>query len=269
MPELPEVETVTRGIQSLIGQHITNIIIRNPNLRYKIDPELSKLITGQNIRSISRRAKYIILELSRGFLIIHLGMSGHLTLLDMSEVSATKHDHVDIIFETHRLRYNDQRRFGLIMYVENLHTCTLLNRLGPEPLSADFTPEYLASALKNKKSTIKQLIMDNHIVVGVGNIYACEALFGARISPLRSGTSLNPGEINKLVAEIKQVLSLAIELGGSSLRDYKKADGNLGYFQNVHKVYGKAGKTCTVCGNIIQEIRLGQRNSFYCPNCQL
>ena len=199
---------------------------------------------------------------------MHLGMSGHLTLLDRTEVPATKHDHVDIIFDTHRLRYNDQRRFGLIMFAENIHSCTLLNRLGPEPLSTDFTPEYLVAALKNKKSTIKQLIMDNHIVVGVGNIYASEALFGANISPLRSGISLSLGELNTLVTEIRRVLTLAIELGGSTLRDYRHADGNLGYFQNVHKVYGKAGKACTVCGNNIIELRLGQRNSFYCPVCQ-
>ena len=187
----------------------------------------------------------------------------------MFEWALNKHDHVDIVFKNGIiLRYNDPRRFGCLVYALDIENHSLLAKLGPEPLSTQFNATYLISKLKNKTSTIKQLIMDNHIVVGVGNIYAAEALFLAKISPLRIGTNVTKDEATLLVKVIKQVLKKAIELGGSSLRDYKKADGSLGYFQNTHNVYGKSGKKCGVCDSLIVEKRLGQRNSFYCPICQ-
>jgi formamidopyrimidine-DNA glycosylase len=175
---------------------------------------------------------------------------------------------VDLVFENTVLRYNDSRRFGCVIYTDNYKTHPVFINLGPEPLTNEFNAEYLHNKLQNKKSSIKQLIMDNAIVVGVGNIYASEALFMAKISPLRFGASLKLKELALLVTCIKKVLNSAIEQGGSTLRDYKKADGNLGYFQNSHFVYDKAGKACVLCDHIIKSVRLGQRNSFYCPNCQ-
>lgn len=271
MPELPEIETVKRGIKALEGNTIDHAIVRNPRLRYEIDPTLPKILAHTTIKSINRRAKYLILNLTKnnhsGYLIIHLGMSGSLGITH--ETNIKKHDHVDIVFSDGViLRYNDPRRFGCVMYTENLEDHPLLGHLGPEPLTTRFNTSYLLSKLKNKTSTIKQLIMDNTIVVGVGNIYACESLFLSKISPLRLGKDITQSEATLLVKSIKDVLAIAIELGGSSLRDYKQADGSLGYFQNVHNVYGRASKECKVCSSSILEKRLGQRNSFYCNNCQ-
>jgi formamidopyrimidine-DNA glycosylase len=268
MPELPEIETIKRGVECLTGNTIVNLTIRNHSLRYKISHTLYDDIVGKMVVSITRRAKYLVLELTSGFIIIHLGMSGRLTLITDKDIELKKHDHFDIIFNEHILRYNDPRRFGLIVYTEHLDTHNLIHHLGPEPLEKDFTATYLMTKLHNKKSSIKQLVMDNQIVVGVGNIYACESLFMAKILPTRTGMSIKADEAKLLVKSIKQVLKHAIELGGSTLRDYQTADGNLGYFQNVHQVYGKAGKACTKCGSLILDIRLGQRNSFYCPKCQ-
>jgi formamidopyrimidine-DNA glycosylase len=274
MPELPEIETVKRGIEHLSGQTITDAIIRNHSLRYKIPSNLSQLLVGLQIMNIDRRAKYLIFKLNNGkfetsYLILHLGMSGSVTLLENSTIAINKHDHVDIVLKSGIiLRYNDPRRFGCLLYTLDIENHPLLSKLGPEPLSPEFNATHLIYKLKNKTSTIKQLIMDNHIVVGVGNIYASEALFLAKISPLRTGISISADEADILVKMIKQVLIKAIELGGSSLRDYKKADGSLGYFQSIHNVYGKSGKKCNVCDSLIIEKRLGQRNSFYCPTCQ-
>lgn len=276
MPELPEIETVKRGIKSLEAQTIIGVTIRNHSLRYPVDLNLKQILNNAQVIKINRRAKYLILDLSiyqglnakNGYLIIHLGMSGSLTLTDNS-VPLKKHDHVDILFGNGTiLRYNDPRRFGCIVYVESLDNNNLLQHLGTEPLDLEFNAEYLLSKLNNKASSIKQLIMENKIVVGVGNIYACEALFMAKISPLRTGNSISKTEATLLVKCIKQILNQAIELGGSSLRDYKQADGNLGYFQNIHSVYGRTGKPCKICQHLIIEKRLGQRNSFYCDHCQ-
>jgi formamidopyrimidine-DNA glycosylase len=270
MPELPEVETVKLGIQGLTGQHITNVVVRQPRLRYMIEQDFTNTVVTQKVRSITRRAKYLLLNLDNGHIIIHLGMSGSIILSKTSELpDLKKHDHVDIVFDTHTLRYNDPRRFGLIMYSQDLTACNLLKQLGVEPLSPEFNPDYLMDKIKHRKSPIKQLIMTNQIVVGVGNIYACEALFRSKILPTRPGNSLTIAEVNLLITNIKDILNEAIKLGGSSLRDYKHANGDLGYFQNAHKAYGKAGKACSYCSSIILAKRLGQRNSFYCPSCQI
>jgi formamidopyrimidine-DNA glycosylase len=270
MPELPEIETVSRGISHLQGKQITAVIVRNGNLRYKITQTIAKDLLDKQIKQVSRRAKYIIIELSRGYLIMHLGMSGTITLLDSNTKNTPlKHDHVDIIIDNNIiLRFNDPRRFGCVIYTEDYQKHSLFTALGPEPLTTEFNPTYLLNRLSNKKSTIKQLIMDNNIVVGVGNIYAAEALFMAKISPLRQGESISKIEATNLVLAIKQVLATAIKQGGSSLRDYKHTDGSLGYFQNLHMVYDKLGKPCGICKTAIAAKRLGQRNSFFCPNCQ-
>ncbi len=268
MPELPEVETIKRGIMSLCGKHITDVVIRNDKLRYPITENFNSLIVNQTIQNIQRRAKYLILHLNNGQVIIHLGMSGSISLIEDKNKPLLKHDHIDIICNNHILRYNDPRRFGCIIYTNDYTTHSLFKNLGPEPLTEQFNSEYLAIQIKNKKSTIKQSIMENNVVVGVGNIYASEALFIAKISPLRLANSLSLTEITLLIDSIKFILHNAIQLGGSSLKDYKHADGSLGYFQSSHQVYGKTGKTCTVCSDVILEKRLGQRNSFYCPTCQ-
>jgi formamidopyrimidine-DNA glycosylase len=284
MPELPEVETVTKGIQCLIDKPIINVIIRQPRLRYPIDINLPKHLIHNKIIRITRRAKYIIMDLaSNKYLIWHLGMSGSLTTVPNGSShynqeqsshnqnilsTIKKHDHVDIIFADITLRYNDPRRFGCLILTDNIVDHPLLINCGPEPLTNNFNAIYLLEKIKDKKSSIKQLLMNNQIVVGVGNIYACEALFNAKISPLRLSSTITMDEVTRLIFCVKDILKIAIQLGGSSLRDYKQADGKLGYFQNIHNVYGKAGGKCNICNNIILEHRLGQRNSFYCPNCQ-
>lgn len=269
MPELPEVETVKRGLQMMVNDNIIDVVVRFPRLRYPLDSKKLNLAQAQNILSISRRAKYLIIHLDNGYIIIHLGMSGKVTLYKKSEIpEIIKHDHVDIITNNHILRYNDARRFGCVVYSPDLSSLEMLNTLGPEPFSDEFNAKYLFDKLSTRKTAIKQLIMDNAIVVGVGNIYACESLFLCKISPLRSGNNVTLDECYKLVNIIQQVLTKAIEAGGSSLRDYRDAEGNLGYFQQSHLVYGRAKKECKVCKTPISEIRLGQRNSFYCSNCQ-
>jgi len=268
MPELPEVETVKNGLQDLSGTTVTEVIIRFPQLRYKIDQtELNKML-GQQVKAITRRAKYLLIHFEHGVLIIHLGMSGRITLYKNTPPEVLKHDHVDITFNHYTLRYNDPRRFGCIIFSEDLDKLSLVANLGPEPFSDEFNYTYLKNKLINRNTPIKQLIMDNAIVVGVGNIYACESLFLTGISPLTPGKKLTATQCRKLVENIQLVLQNAINAGGSSLRDYKSATGELGYFQISHNVYGRAKLPCKKCETIIQEVRLGQRNSFYCPNCQ-
>jgi len=269
MPELPEIETVTRGLSHLTHSVIRDVVVRNANLRYKITTTLATDLHGQTIRQISRRAKYVIFSLSHGYLVMHLGMSGSITLLDRAQAPLPlKHDHVDIIANDTIIRFNDPRRFGCIVYTLDYQNHRLFSNLGVEPLTAQFNTQYLLSKLKSRKAPIKQLIMDNKIVVGVGNIYAAEALFMAKISPLRMGCSLNQAETSALVAAIKSILKQAIKHGGSSLRDYKHTDGSLGYFQHVHMVYNKLGQPCTLCSTPIIAKQLGQRTSYFCPTCQ-
>lgn len=269
MPELPEVETVKSGLQKLVGEKISDIIVRFPRLRYPLDKaQLSQTITAQII-SVTRRAKYIIITTTSGYLVCHLGMSGRVTIYSRNEIpEVAKHDHFDIVTANFIVRYNDPRRFGCLVYCNDITQLEMISSLGPEPLENDFSGEYLFNSIKNRKTPIKQLIMDNAIVVGVGNIYACESLFLCKISPLRAGNTVSLDECNKLVTIIRQVLNAAIAAGGSSLRDYKNADGELGYFQQSHNVYGRAKQPCKTCNTAIVDIRLGQRNSFYCPSCQ-
>ncbi|MCE0493741.1 bifunctional DNA-formamidopyrimidine glycosylase/DNA-(apurinic or apyrimidinic site) lyase [Vibrio salinus] len=268
MPELPEVEVSRMGISPfLVGEKIKSISVRTPKLRWDIPYELHKL-EGQVIRSIKRRAKYLLLETDVGTAIIHLGMSGSLRVID-APVAPQKHDHVDLFMCNGKvLRYNDPRRFGAWLWSEKGTTASVLLNLGPEPLSNDFTAGYMQEKAHGKKIRIKPFIMDNKYVVGVGNIYANESLFSAHINPNRPAGRLSGDEWNVLVAEIKSVLAHSIKQGGTTLKDFAQADGKPGYFAQELKIYGKAGEPCPECGAQIQEQKIGQRNTFFCRICQ-
>lgn len=268
MPELPEVEVSRMGISPhLVGVQVKAIEVRTPKLRWPIPYELKQL-EGQVIRSITRRAKYLLLEVDSGTAIIHLGMSGSLRVLD-APIKSGKHDHVDLFLMNGKLlRYNDPRRFGAWLWCEKGSTHSVLSNLGPEPLTDEFNADYMAKRAVGKRVAIKQFIMDNKHVVGVGNIYANESLFMARILPNREAQSLTEAEWQQLVDAIKTVLAKAIEQGGTTLKDFAQADGKPGYFAQELLVYGRSGQPCPECGMIIQEQKIGQRNSFYCRTCQ-
>ena len=268
MPELPEVETNRLGITPhLQGQTIKAIIVRVEKLRWPIPQELQKLV-GQRIQSIRRRAKYLMIDTPTGTAIIHLGMSGSLRILDETIPSA-KHDHVDLVLDSGKLlRYNDPRKFGAWLYSEVGVPHEVLAKLGPEPLTDVFNAEYLAEKAKNKKVVVKQFIMNNAVVVGVGNIYASESLFMAKINPKTPVGTLTLAQIERLVSEIKKVLETAIKQGGTTLKDFNQVDGKPGYFAQELNVYGRAGKECPICQTLIQEEKIGQRNSFWCETCQ-
>ncbi|MGB4810953.1 MAG: bifunctional DNA-formamidopyrimidine glycosylase/DNA-(apurinic or apyrimidinic site) lyase [Methylophilaceae bacterium] len=271
MPELPEVETTRRGLMPLIGKVVTSVTIRHPTLRWPIPAHLPSSLANQTLLGLSRRAKYILCEFgsqpTSGILLLHLGMSGRIQLLDRN-YPPEKHDHFDIAFtDGSVLRLRDPRRFGAVLWLEsNKHP--LLDNLGPEPLEDAFNANYLKSTLSNKTLAIKNAIMDGHVVVGVGNIYASESLFRARIHPETSAKTLTLKQCERLVAEIKNTLQDALNAGGSSLRDFFGADGNPGYFQQEYFVYGRTGEPCKVCAKPIMCIRLGQRSTFFCANCQ-
>jgi formamidopyrimidine-DNA glycosylase len=270
MPELPEVETTLRGIFPHIHQQtITHTIIRQRQLRWRIPSHLQKTLHNQKIIGAERRAKYLLLKTSAGTLIIHLGMSGHLRVLD-KDVPPRKHDHVDIQFSNHKiLRFNDPRRFGAILWTnKNPHHHALLKHLGVEPLSADFSAHYLMTRAKNRKLPIKSFLMDGKIVTGVGNIYAAEALFAARISPLAAANSVALEGLLKLVHAVKHILQDAIHRGGTTLKDFLHSDGKPGYFSHELKVYGRAGLPCIICGEKLKAVQIGQRNTVYCEQCQ-
>lgn len=267
MPELPEVEVSRMGISPhLVGETIAKLTFRTPKLRWDIPQELKQL-EGQQIRSITRRAKYLLIETNVGSAIVHLGMSGSLRVLD-AEITPGKHDHVDLKLTNGKvLRYNDPRRFGAWLWTEDGHH-TVLENAGPEPLTDDFNADYIASKAVNKKVSVKQFIMDNKVVVGVGNIYANESLFSARIHPTKPAGKLTNKQWALLVVEIKQVLDTAIKQGGTTLKDFAQADGKPGYFAQELQVYGKKGEPCPVCGGPIEELKIGQRNTFFCNTCQ-
>jgi len=269
MPELPEVETTRLGLMPLLGKCVEAVVIRHPTLRWPIPSELIQTLPTQTLRAITRRAKYILCEFDTGVLLLHLGMSGRLCLLD-DHYPAEKHDHFDIQFNgKYVMRLRDPRRFGAVLWLDNKQNKhSLLDTLGPEPLSAEFNAQYLKTTLSNKSLAIKNAIMDGHVVVGVGNIYASESLFRARIHPEKSAKSLTLPEYKRLVQEIKATLEDALKAGGSSLRDFFGADGNPGYFQQSYFVYARTGEPCKVCQQPIQSIRLGQRSTFFCAKCQ-
>ncbi len=271
MPELPEVETVRRGLAKVLeGETFTRITKRRADLRVPLPKGLEKL-AGKLIESLTRRAKYILIHFNHGeTLLVHLGMSGRMTI-DNGKAPLEKHDHVVFdVSNKKRIRFNDARRFGLmdIAATNNLAKQKFLKHLGLEPLEKSFTGPALYEQLKGGKTAVKIAIMDQTRVVGVGNIYASEALFDARISPKRLAGKIKPLEAAALAASIKKVLKKAIAKGGSTLRDYVQADGELGYFQHEFCVYGRDGQPCPRCAGMIHKITQGARSTFYCPACQ-
>ncbi|MCL9685272.1 bifunctional DNA-formamidopyrimidine glycosylase/DNA-(apurinic or apyrimidinic site) lyase [Legionella maioricensis] len=270
MPELPEVETTKQGIKPhLEDQIITRIVVRNPKLRLPVPLNINELCAGKKIVALSRRAKYILLHLSQGYILIHLGMSGHLRIVP-SDTPPAKHDHLDLIMTNGlSLRYCDPRRFGLFVYLhENPNQHPLLAHLGPEPLSQDFNSDYLYKRTRNKNISIKSLIMNNEIVVGVGNIYATESLFLTGIHPLTPANKITELVCHSLTMQIKQILKSAIEAGGTTLRDFYTFDGKPGYFSVALKVYGRKKQPCFQCNALIETVVIAGRHSAFCPQCQ-
>jgi len=270
MPELPEVETTCRGIAPhIVNCTILECILRTVKMRFPLDPSLCEVLPGQKIYSVERRAKYLLLRCDRGTIILHLGMSGSLRVLPAG-TTENRHDHVDLIFSNGQcLRLTDPRKFGLFVYTTD-DPCAhkLLCHLGPEPFAIHFDGAYLHHMAKGKKQTVKQFIMDQKRVVGVGNIYASEALFRAGIRPDRAAGRVGLKRYQTLVAAIKMILKEAISAGGTTISDFNQSDGRPGYFKQQLQVYGRGGKPCTICGHLLHVQRLGQRSTFYCPMCQ-
>ena len=270
MPELPEVETTRCGIAPLItDKTIVELVLRTEKLRWPLDRNLCQSLPGQTILSVERRAKYLLLGTEQGSLILHLGMSGSLRVVP-AETTENKHDHIDLIFsDGNCLRFTDPRKFGALLWTEAPpFQHRLLAQLGPEPLSDQFDAESLYAASRNRKISVKPFIMDQKQVVGVGNIYASEALFAAGIDPRVPAGKISKERYIRLVNEIKRVLQLAIAAGGTTIKDFKQSDGKPGYFKQQLKVYGRAGENCSCCGTAIKSIRLGQRSTFFCSICQ-
>jgi formamidopyrimidine-DNA glycosylase len=269
MPELPEVETTRRGIlPALQGQTLQSIIVRNPRLRWPVPADLEAQLAGKRLLDIRRRGKYLLFDFGDVIQLVHLGMSGSLRFVESDE-PALLHDHVDWHFNAGTiLRLRDPRRFGTVLLTRDGSSHPLLAQLGPEPLTAEFDAAYLYSRCRGRSAAIKQVIMDAHTVVGVGNIYASESLFHAGIRPATAARRLTRPACARLVDAIKRVLEAAIDAGGSSLRDYVHSSGELGYFQLATRVYDREGLPCKVCGTPVRRIVQGQRASFYCPVCQ-
>ena len=269
MPELPEIETIKRGLQPVKNAQILEIFRSKYNLRFSSSEDLENL-EENHIIDIARRARYLLIKLSnQKTLVIHLGMSGRINL--SKDFNYLKHDHFALKLSINQwLIFNDARRFGFVDLVkdQDLASHKLLKDLALEPLSEEFNVDYLFSKLRNKTTNIKSTMMDNKIVVGVGNIYINESLFDARISPILPANSLNKKAIERLIISIKKIIHNAIENGGSSISDYQNANGELGFFQNFHKVYARENQDCVVCNTKIIRIIQNQRSTFYCPNCQ-
>ncbi len=269
MPELPEVEITRRGITPTVtGSTITGVVVRNPNLRWPVPGELQALLNGKTVRRVLRRAKYLLFDIDQGWLILHLGMSGSLRLTD-TQVPPQKHDHFDLVFGTKILRLRDPRRFGAVLWTtEDIYTHPLLAHLGVEPLSPEFSGEVLYRASRGRTAAVKQLLMDHTVVVGVGNIYANESLYRAGIDPRTIAGRISRVRFGRLATEVRLTIEAAIKAGGSSLRDFVHSDGSSGYFQQQYFVYGRTGQACRVCGRPVKVVRLGQRSTFYCSQCQ-
>lgn len=270
MPELPEVETTRRGLAPLVvGRRIEALEVREPRLRWPVPAELAAVLPGQRIDSIARRAKYLLFGTDAGTLLVHLGMSGGLRFHEACAPPPGKHDHLDIRFADGAcLRYHDPRRFGSVHFTAEPERHPLLADLGPEPLSDAFTADYLADACRGRAVAIKAHLMNARIVVGIGNIYANEALYRARIHPARPAGRIARARFVALVDSIRAVLEDAIERGGTTLRDFAASDGRPGYFQLDLDVYGRDGEPCRRCGAPIRAVIIGQRSTYYCPRCQ-
>jgi len=270
MPELPEVETTRRGLEPhLRGQQVIRVVVRQPKLRWPVPAELAEQLPGQRFLAVRRRGKYLLLETPVGTLIGHLGMSGSLRIV-AADAAPGPHDHLDIWLESGQLmRYTDPRRFGAMLWtVTDPFAHPLLAGLGPEPLSAEFDGGYLYRVSRGRSIAVKSLVMNSHVVVGVGNIYANEALFQAGIHPKRGAGRIGLRRYQKLSDSLKQVLQQAIAVGGTTLRDFVGGEGQPGYFKQSLRVYGRAAQPCVACGEALREIRLAQRSTIYCPGCQ-
>jgi formamidopyrimidine-DNA glycosylase len=274
VPELPEVETTRRGIAPyLIGRRVLGVTLRRPDLRWPIPAAISELLPGQRIDAVERRAKYLLLHTEAGSALLHLGMSGVLRALP-PDAPIGKHDHVDIALERTAtqadriLRFTDPRRFGCLLWQAPGEVHPLLANLGPEPLTDAFDGDLLWHLSRSRTAAVKLFLMDNAVVVGVGNIYASEALFAAGIDPRRAAGNVSRARYARLAAEVKRILAWAIERGGTTLRDFINPDGAPGYFFRELNVYGRAGEPCHVCGTAIRQVLLGQRSTFWCPHCQ-
>jgi len=269
MPELPEVETSRRGIAPwLENKRVSRVTVRERRLRWPIPVEIDTKLPGQRIRKLCRRAKYLLFTTDAGTVMLHLGMSGSVRIIDADE-PAGKHDHVDIeLSDGKALRFRDPRRFGSLLWSSDPQCHPLLRDLGPEPLSDDFDGDHLWQAARGRRVGIKQFIMNAAIVVGVGNIYASESLFMAGIHPKRRADRISKGRMQMLAEAIKSVLAQAIEAGGTTLQDFHGGDGEPGYFRQKLQVYGRNGEPCRRCERALSIATLGQRSTFYCKNCQ-
>jgi formamidopyrimidine-DNA glycosylase len=269
VPELPEVEITRRGIEPFVlGRTITGVAVRNPNLRQRVPRNIARLVVGQRVKRVLRRGKYLLLECDTGAILVHLGMSGSLRVIE-SRALPSEHDHLDLVFGESALRLRDPRRFGVVLWSRgDPSRHPLLARLGIEPLGEQFSAEYLHRVTRGREVGIKLLLMNANVVVGVGNIYANESLFRAGIHPRARAGRLSRARCGRLVEAVRETLLAAIAAGGSSLRDFVHSDGASGYFQQQYYVYDRAALPCRVCGTAIRVARQGQRSTFYCPSCQ-
>lgn len=285
MPELPEVETTLRGIQPFVdGAILSNVEVRNASLRWPVPVKELQDLTGERVIRSYRRAKYILLDTAKGSLMLHLGMSGSVRVVDAQlQETPAKHDHIDLHFQQPSkdkknskewiLRYHDPRRFGSLLFVDSVGDSKasahpLLEKLGPEPLSDGLNAEHLFKHSRKRSVAVKNFVMNGHVVVGVGNIYASECLFLAKVRPTRPAGKVTKAEYQRISDAIKDVLAKAIKVGGTTLRDFTGSDGNAGYFSQELNVYDRDGKPCKICGFEIKRTIIGQRSSFYCANCQ-
>ena len=272
MPELPEVEVTRRGVAPYIeGKIVTEVVLRRSGLRWPFPLGLSLSLCGRTVRATGRRGKYLLIHFDHGTLIVHLGMSGNLRILPLATLPK-KHDHFDLVVGQQLMRMNDPRRFGAVLWhaMEDGPVAghVLLAKLGLEPLEEIFSGDILYQQTRHRSAPIKQVLLAGDIVVGVGNIYACESLFEAGINPKLAAHRIGKARYAKLASAIRDILARAIEKGGSTLRDFVGADGSSGYFQQNYFVYDRAGQECRVCGSLIMQIKQGQRSTFYCKTCQ-
>lgn len=270
MPELPEVETTRRGIAPhAVGQTIEALVVHEPRLRWPVPAQLPGELEGRQINAIRRRGKYLLFDTNNGTALLHLGMSGSLRVVD-AETPLRKHDHVEFVLSNARvLRFHDPRRFGSLLWAEDAAQHPLLKDLGPEPLNDGFDGDWLKQRAGSRRVAVKVFIMNAHTVVGVGNIYASEALFRAGINPRRQAARISLDRYRKLAESIRDVLAAAIKMGGTTLRDFYGADGSPGYFRQVLNVYERESKPCRSCSHPVRRIVLGQRATYYCPKCQV
>ena len=269
MPELPEVETSRRGIEPfLVGERIDRVVVRDRRLRWPVSPDVDAKLPGQTIEAVDRRAKYLLVRTTGGTAVIHLGMSGSVSIVEKDQPAAV-HDHFDVVLGSGlALRFRDPRRFGSLHWAADPASHWLFERLGPEPLGSEFTGEYLWRRSRGRRISVKPFIMDSSVVVGIGNIYASEALFGAGIHPVRAAGRIARPRYDLLVAAIHSVLERAIAAGGTTLRDFYGFNGQAGYFQLELDVYDREGRPCRRCGRPVTAVVLGQRATYYCKNCQ-